>query len=116
MIKRRKNKAEPPPVPCALSRCVAMISGAWTANIIWYLSAQPRRYSELKSDLQGISAKVLSARLKRLEAQGLIARELQDTSPPTVEYFLTPLGQELKPAIEKIVEVGHRLKQLEKIA
>jgi len=54
---------------------------------------------------------VLSTRLKDLEARGVLVREVMPTSPPTVEYALTDLGQELGPAIRAIVEVGHKLKE-----
>lgn len=91
---------------------MSVLGGAWTPNIVWYLSNEPRRFSELKGDLAGISAKVLTARLRQLEANGIVHREVMPTSPPTVEYRLTELGRELKPAIESIVSVGHRLKQL----
>jgi len=86
------------------------LGGAWTPNIIWYLSMNPRRFSELKSDIPGISAKMLTARLKQLAASGVVEREVMPTSPPTVEYRLTDLGLQLKPAISAIVDVGHRLK------
>ena len=85
-------------------------------DAIWYLSQQPRRFSELKTDIPGISAKVLSARLKKLEAEGVVIRAVLPTSPPSVEYSLSGLGQELKPAIEAIVAVGHRLKEIEQAA
>lgn len=88
------------------------LGGAWTPNIIWYLSAAPRRFSELKHDLKGISAKVLTQRLRYLVEIGVLERTELSTSPPTVEYQLTELGGELKPAIEAIVSVGHRLKRI----
>ena len=110
MIPRRKNTVPPPPTLCPLTACMAVISGAWTPNIIWYLSQAPRRFSELKADLAGISAKVLTARLKRLEQAGIVLRADVPTSPPTVEYRLSSLGQELKPALDLIVQVGERLK------
>ncbi|MGH1485837.1 MAG: winged helix-turn-helix transcriptional regulator [Cellvibrionaceae bacterium] len=112
MIKQRKNKVAPPPEKCALTECLSVIGGAWTPNIIWYLSEHPRRFSELKKDVQGISPKVLTDRLKKLELEGVINRKVMPTSPPTVEYSLTELGKELKPAIEAIASVGHRLKAL----
>lgn len=112
MIVRRKNKVTPPPENCPLGECLSIIGGAWSPNIIWYLSIQPRRFSELKSDLQGVSPKVLTQRLKKLEADGVVHREVMPTSPPTVEYSLTELGNELKPAIEAIVDVGKRIKEL----
>jgi DNA-binding HxlR family transcriptional regulator len=89
---------------------MAVIGGSWTPNIIWNLSQHPRRFSELKDDIPGISAKVLTTRLKKLEADGVITRTVQPTSPPTVEYALTELGKELKPVLEAIVSVSHRLK------
>lgn len=91
---------------------MSIIGGAWTPNIVWYLSASPRRFSELKGDIHGISAKMLTARLRKLERSGVVHREVKPTSPPTVEYRLSELGQELKPAIEAIVNVGHRLKSI----
>lgn len=112
MIPRRKNKVVPPPEECPLNQCLSIIGGVWTPSIIWYLSANPRRFSELKDEIQGISSKVLTVRLKKLESDGVIQREVMPTSPPTVEYRLTELGKELKPAIEAIVSVGHKLKQI----
>ncbi|MFZ3184901.1 MAG: helix-turn-helix domain-containing protein [Pseudomonas sp.] len=91
---------------------MAIIGGAWTPNIIWYLSQQPRRFTELKVDIPEISAKILSARLKKLEADGVVIRQVLSTSPPSVEYSLSVHGQELMPAIEAIANVGHRLKAL----
>ena len=111
-LKLRKNRSPEPPEACPLMTCMAVLGGAWTPNIIWYLRAGPRRFSELRSDLATVSAKVLTSRLRELEAKGVVAREVKPTSPPSVEYALTELGQELVPAIEAIVSVGHRLKQL----
>jgi DNA-binding HxlR family transcriptional regulator len=54
---------------------------------------------------------VLSQRLQRLHGDGIVERRVMPTSPPTVEYELTDLGRELLPAVDAIVEVGHRLKQ-----
>ncbi|QSQ28406.1 helix-turn-helix transcriptional regulator [Pyxidicoccus parkwayensis] len=91
---------------------MSLIGGAWTPNVIWHLSAGPRRFGELRADMPRISAKVLSARLKTLEQRGVVRRRELPTSPPSVEYALTELGAELLPAIRAIVEVGARLKQL----
>jgi DNA-binding HxlR family transcriptional regulator len=90
-----------------------LLAGAWTTNVIWYLSAQPRRFGELRIDIPKISARVLSARLRELEAKGVVIREVVASSPPSVEYRLTDLGRELVPAIAAIVEVGRKLKDTE---
>ena len=110
MIKRRKSLVESPKL-CAVTACMKFLGGAWTTNIIWHLKAGPRRFSELKDDINGISAKVLAQRLKRLEEDELVLRTVMPTSPPTVEYSLTELGEELRPAIESIVRVGEKLKR-----
>lgn len=93
--------------------CMRLLAGAWAPNVIWYLSAQPRRFGELRVDIPRISARVLSARLRELEAKGVVHREVVSTSPPSVEYSLTELGRELLPAIAAIVEVGRKLKHSE---
>lgn len=111
-VKRRKSKVPSPPVGCPLTVCMKLLGGAWTPNVIWYLRSEPRRFSELMADIPGVSPKVFSARLKRLEKDGILIRRVVPTSPPTVEYSLTALGQELTPAIEAIVQVGHKLKRM----
>ena len=110
MVSRRKNRVLHPPETCPLTECMSLLGGAWTPHIIWYLSDKPRRFTELKQDIRGVSAKMLTARLKKLVACGVVYREPIATSPPTVEYSLSELGRELKPAIEAIVSVGYRLK------
>jgi DNA-binding HxlR family transcriptional regulator len=89
---------------------MALLSGAWATNVIWCLSAQPRRFGELRVDIPRISARVLSARLRELETKGVVIRHVMPTSPPSVEYELTELGRELVPVIRAIVEVGTKLK------
>lgn len=110
-VKRRRSSVVPPPPGCPLTACMQFLKGAWTPNVIWYLRVGPRRFSELMADIPGVSPKVFSARLKRLEQDGIVTRQVMPTSPPTVEYSLTDLGQELTPAIDAIVQVGHKLKR-----
>jgi DNA-binding HxlR family transcriptional regulator len=109
-LKVRKNRSQPPPEPCVLTECMSIIAGAWAPNVIWHLREGPRRFSELRIDIPPVSAKVLSQRLRELEARGVLLRTVQPTSPPSVEYTLTPLGQELTKALSAIIEVGHKLK------
>jgi DNA-binding HxlR family transcriptional regulator len=107
-LKVRKNRMPHP--MCPINQCMSMLGGAWTPNLIWYLSAGPRRFSELRLDIPAISAKVLTQRLKELETRGVVTRRVMPTSPPSVEYELTELGREFQPVIEAIVSVGHRIK------
>jgi len=98
-LKIRKNRAAALPPTCPVGECMVMLGGAWAPNIIWYLSGGPRRFSELKIDIPGIS-----------EEKGAIERRIVPTSPPSVEYRLSDLGEEFVPAIHAIVEVGNKLK------
>jgi DNA-binding HxlR family transcriptional regulator len=115
-LKMRKNLSPPAPHDCPLSECLSVIGGAWTPNIIWNLSAGPRRFSELMLDMPGVSAKILTTRLKEMEEKGVIDRAVKPTSPPSVEYSLTREGRELLPAIEAIAAVGKKLKRRKKKA
>jgi DNA-binding HxlR family transcriptional regulator len=106
----RKSRVVAPPPACPLTECMSLLRGAWAPNVIWYLSAGPRRFGELRHDIPRISARVLSARLRELEAKGVVVRRVLDSSPPSAEYSLTELGQELVPAIHALVAVGRKLK------
>jgi DNA-binding HxlR family transcriptional regulator len=119
-LRVRKNRAVVPPnvVPrvrvhdpeaCPLNRVMKLLGGAWASHVVWYLSAQPRRFGELRIDLPAVSARVLSQRLRELEAKHVIVRMPVATTPPSVEYSLTALGRELVPALNAIVEVGMKL-------
>src|SRR5213078_1525437 len=105
----RRNKVSSPLPACPVTACMGLLGGAWAVNVIWYLSAHPRRFGELRIDIPKISARVLSARLRELEEKGVVARRVMPTSPPSVEYELTDLGRELLPAIQAIISVGAKL-------
>lgn len=109
-LKMRKSKVAMPIPRCAVGTCMWLLGGAWTPTLLWTLSAGARRFGELRADVPGISAKVLSGRLKDLEEKGVIVRTLMATSPPAAEYSLSALGQELLPAINEIARIGQRLK------
>jgi len=94
-----------------MGTCMGLLGGAWTTNVIWQLSGEPRRFGELCKDIPGISPKMLAARLKALVVKGVVTREVAPTSPPSVEYALSELGKELIPIIDTIVRVGTRLRE-----
>src|SRR4051812_33187213 len=113
MIKHRPNKAGPVPNECPLEKGLKFLAGAWTHQILWYLSVEPRRFGDLKRDLARVSAKVLTTRLRELEELGVVSRTVMPTSPPTVEYALTPLGSKFKPVLDAIVDVSKQLMRRE---
>lgn len=87
-----------------------LLSGAWTPHVLWHLQATPRRFGELRVDMPQISAKTLTARLRQLEQNGLVARQAMPTSPPAAEYVLTALGREMLPVLRAIAEVGRKVR------
>jgi DNA-binding HxlR family transcriptional regulator len=116
MIRPQRSKVGPPPVGCPLEEVLNFLSGAWTTQILWYLRAEPRRFGDLKRDLGKISSKVLTTRLRELEERGVITRSVMPTSPPTVEYALTPFGHKFQPVLDAIVEVGGELQKRARVS
>ena len=90
-----------------------VLGGAWSAHVIWYLREGGRCFTELQIDIGGVSAKMLTNRLRKLEREGIIDRVIKPTSPPTVWYSLTAVGQELCVALVNVVNVAQRLKPAE---
>src|SRR5579863_1960099 len=115
-LRLRRSKAPPPPQGCPMTECMQLLGGAWTPNVVWQLSGGPRRFGELQRDISRISPRMLSARLRSLEAKGVVDRVVVPSSPPSVEYALTELGRELIPVIDSIVRVGTRLHSASKVA
>jgi DNA-binding HxlR family transcriptional regulator len=109
MVKRRKSTVPPPPSECPLSQCMRMLGAAWTAPVIWYLREGGRCFTELQTDIAGVSAKTLTNRLRKPEREGVIERFTKPTSPPTVWYSLTPVGQDLSGALANVVGIAQRL-------
>jgi DNA-binding HxlR family transcriptional regulator len=77
-----------------------LIANTWNAVVVWALRDGPRRPGELRGRIGGISPKVLTETLRRLERNGLAARRAHREAPPRVEYELTDLGRTLLTPIE----------------
>ncbi|EPH39359.1 helix-turn-helix domain-containing protein [Streptomyces aurantiacus] len=70
-----------------------LLANKWAGLAITALEDGPRRFGELRSKLEGVSPKVLTQTLRRLEDYGLVHRTVFAEVPPRVEYELTPLGR-----------------------
>jgi DNA-binding HxlR family transcriptional regulator len=94
---------------CPVDRLLNKISGPWTTYILWLLGRNAvLRFGELRAAMPGISPKVLTERLKRLEADGLVTRDQRPTIPPQVYYSLTARGQELRSILDALGETALR--------
>lgn len=89
---------ECPRVSALLSR----IGDKWTVLVVMLLRDGPRRFSQLKREIGGISQRMLTLTLRALERDGLVARTVYPTTPPRVDYALTPLGHELREPVEAL--------------
>jgi DNA-binding HxlR family transcriptional regulator len=80
---------------CPTRKALDRIADKWTALIVGLLAERTYRFGQLRRGIDGISQKVLTQTLRNMEMDGLVVRTPVDTSPPTVEYSLTPLGRTL---------------------
>ena len=80
---------------CPARLAVEVIADRWAVVVLWGLNDGPRRHSELITMIGGISKKVLTQTLRRLQANGLVDRQDFGGVPPRVEYDLTALGRTL---------------------
>lgn len=94
---------------CPVARTLDIIGERWTILILRDLLLQgPRRYQDFQDSLAGVAPNTLSARLKAMEAAGLIARKLYSEHPPRLEYHLTERGKSLGPVLKALREWGQR--------
>jgi DNA-binding HxlR family transcriptional regulator len=83
-------------------QAVELVGKRWTGAIVGALLPGSRRFCEISHAIPQISDRLLSTRLRELEGQGLVARQVLHGSPVRVEYALTPKGRALEPAIAQL--------------
>jgi DNA-binding HxlR family transcriptional regulator len=94
---------------CPVARTLDVIGERWTPLILRDLLRDgPRRYQDLQESLTGIAPNTLSARLKDMEAAGLIERKLYSEHPPRLEYHLTEKGKSLGPVLKALRAWGQQ--------
>jgi DNA-binding HxlR family transcriptional regulator len=86
----------------AYHRAVELIGKRWTGAIVFVLLDGPLRFSEVKLLVPEISDRLLSERMKELEAEGIVERKVIDDMPVRVEYRLTTKGRALEPAVRSL--------------
>ena len=89
---------------CPAARALERIGEKWSLLIVRDLLAGPRRFSELRRSLAAITPKWLSARLRALESDGIVTREV--AGEREVWYHLTPKGQALEPVFDALLVWG----------
>lgn len=95
---------------CGITRTLEVLGSRWKVNIIAFLMHRDvLRYAELKKLLPGISERILWAKLKGLEKDGIIRRTVFPEVPPRVEYRLTELGRSLERLLEMMDRWGESI-------
>lgn len=94
---------------CPMDFILRMLMGPWTTYIVYNLKTYgPQRFGELKRRVSGVSAKMLTERLRTLEGAGLVTRDYEATIPPKVTYALTARGHELDGVLGTLAEIAIR--------
>jgi DNA-binding HxlR family transcriptional regulator len=86
----------------AYHQAIELIGKRWTGAIVFVLMDGPLRFSEVKLLVPDLSDRLLSERLKELEAEGIVERRVIDEMPVRVEYALTEKGGALEPAVRSL--------------
>jgi DNA-binding HxlR family transcriptional regulator len=95
------------PSECPVTTAISIIAGKWKPTILCELREGPRRFSDLKRDVIGISEKVLTEHLRDLEADGIVSRrEFRERASLATEYAFTDYGLTLKPILNALADWG----------
>jgi len=105
------------PRGCPLDELLRLLGAHWTPHILWVLHHDgPTRFGALRRRLAGVSAKVLTERLRSLESAGVIYRHQVPSIPPQVTYGLTERGLELADVLNGLDRVAARWRRDEAAA
>jgi DNA-binding HxlR family transcriptional regulator len=104
------------PADCTQAACcprlheaVELVGKRWTGAILAVmLQGGPMRFSQIAQAVPALSDRLLSERVKELEARGMVERRVGGASPSRVEYELTPMGRDLAPALGELEAWAHR--------
>ena len=92
---------------CPYKAALDVVGVRWKGLLIWRLSIEPLRTGQLRRLIPDITQKMLTQQLRSLEAEGIVARVIEHTNPPKVQYSLTPYGRTVLPVVMAITEWGN---------
>jgi len=110
------TSGDPPPACCPYyHEAVELIGRRWTGAIVAVLlDGGPLRFSEISHAVPELSDRLLSERMKELEARGVVTRHVDPCPPVKVLYELTDMGQSLEPALQELKSWARRWLRAEK--
>jgi DNA-binding HxlR family transcriptional regulator len=104
----KRRGGSPLAEPSALGEALAMVGDRWTLLLVSALLERPRRFGELREQLEGIAPNVLSQRLRHLEQAGLVVAQPYSERPPRFVYELSAPARELAGALRFLTHWGAR--------
>jgi DNA-binding HxlR family transcriptional regulator len=93
---------------CPVRDVLDQISGKWSTLLLMILASGPQRFGQLRRSVPDISQRMLTQTLRDLQRDGLVARRVFPTQPPSVEYRLTPLGRSFLKPLLKLIQWSER--------
>ena len=106
-----------PPSPCAIGGLLELLSRPWTMHILWALNtAGPMRFGVLRKQIEGISARVLTERLRTLEGAGFVYRHYEQTIPPAVTYGITDRMKDIEKVLAQLDSLSRKWQGEGKVA
>src|SRR3954470_9325850 len=105
---KMKRRSKTPP-PCAIGGLLALLARPWTMHILWSSSTQgPMRFGVLRKNIAGISARVLTERLRMLESAGFVFRHYEQTIPPAVTYGITDRMKDIEKVLAQLETLARK--------
>ena len=89
---------------CPVRQVINIIGDKWTLPVLYVLTQSTKRYSELQREIPGISKKMLTQTLRKLESDKILKRTVYPVVPPKTEYNLTAFGNELIEPLEVLAD------------
>ncbi|MBS9778754.1 MAG: helix-turn-helix transcriptional regulator [Campylobacteraceae bacterium] len=99
-------KADKQEYHCPIEVTLDLFNDRWKLAVIWFLLDGKKRFKQLHEDINEITQKTLTIKLKELEEKKLIIREVYAEVPPKVEYSLSSVGEKLRPVLEQMYKWG----------
>lgn len=89
--------------PCQAREVLGIVGDKWALLVVRMLKDGPRRFTELKRSIEGISQRMLTVTLRDLERDGILTRTVRNVMPPHVDYELTEMGRTLREATAPLI-------------
>jgi len=100
------------PNPCPMAGLLEVLTRPWTMHILWALSTNgPTRFGALRRQIDGISSRVLTERLRLLEQKEFIYRDYEPTIPPSVTYGITKRMKDIQKVLGELDQLARKWQQ-----